>query len=127
MNRIRSAAVRLATRLPSVAGESAIYRRNAGLSGESTRPITVTFGRERDVVKDAGRSEAWRNEGWDRDVLISVAALTAGGIAEPVSGDRIEVGGEVLEAFMPAGEHAWRYLDSTRTIYRIHCKLAGPA
>lgn len=121
-----TAVARLADRLKQRVGEAATYVRDDGLPNQSTAPITVISGRERDVVRDPARAAAWSQQGWDRDVLIPVAELTAAGIAEPVAGDRVRIGTLVLEAFEPDGERAWRYSDATRTMYRIHCRAVKP-
>lgn len=60
----------------------------------------------------------------DRDYLIAVGDLTLG---EPAEGDRIEETIEgvacVFECMVPdTGEPAWRYSDSSRTLYRLHMK-----
>jgi hypothetical protein len=131
MSRSRQAVARLGTRLVARCGESAAYVRDAGTVSQSTRPIKVVQGRERDVVRDAQRAEAWKSQGWDRDLLISVADLAAGGITEPVNGDRVvfsdalAVVTETLEIFTPEGERPWRYTDGTNQIYRVHCRLVA--
>ena len=129
MNRLRDATARLATRIASRAGDSATYTRDAGTGSESSQPLVIVQGRERDIAKDSTLAEMFRRSGWDRDILVSVAAFAATGFNEPIPGDQISFpennGTTTLEVFLPDGERAWRYSDQTRTILRIHCKLAS--
>ena len=63
----------------------------------------------------------------ERDYLIPVASLVIAGQARtPRQGDKITetINGQALtfEIKAPAGEPAWRYSDTGRTLFRVHCK-----
>jgi hypothetical protein len=104
-------------------GRSVIYTR----SGQT--PITITAWLGVDdatrVTEDPAASLAWN----ERDYLIAVADLVIGGsLSVPAKGDTLT---ETIDGIpvtwglsTSTSEHAWRYSDQTRQVFRVHCKRA---
>ena len=108
----------LARSLQTGAGVTATYARGATSFAITPWVGRTGFGR---TGTDTGPALVWG----ERDYLIPVADLTAGGVTQPQKGDRITevVGGvsKVFEVVPPeAGEPAWRFADQSQTMYRLH-------
>ena len=90
----------------------------------ATTPVTLTgwFGRGLQTSSPDGGA---RTEISEREFFLTVADVTAAGLAEPRVGDRLKVDGEMVtwEIMTPqTGEPAFRFSDAERTMYRIHCQ-----
>jgi len=115
-----------------------IARQQAGAAPSGTITYTRAAGGTVDLTGKAwvGRTVFRRNplgsgeatiQFGDRDYLIPVADLAAGGTPfQPAEGDRITetVGAAslVFEILAPTGEPAARHSDPQRTVWRVHCK-----
>jgi hypothetical protein len=103
-------------------GRTVTYRRGVDWA---TPRATVSNDLLRLAPSGNGKVEIVRT---DRDYLIDPRELVlSGSQAEPALGDRIEdaTDGVIFEVLGPRGEPPWRYADSRRKLYRIHCKAVG--
>lgn len=106
----------LLTSLKASAGVTVTYTQGA-TSGTLTAVVT----QDRLRISDgAGGSFLLHT---DASFLVGVDDLAGVGVDEPAEGDTVAHGGDTYEVMpLPGGESAWRYTDSTRTIWRIHTK-----
>lgn len=110
-NMLADAATWIAEQQQAHLSETATYRRG----GAALTDISITRGASGHQVDQQTGIFSW----FDQDWLIPAEVLTLG---EPLTGDKIEVGGEVYEVLPPNGEDSWRWADNHQVTYRIHSK-----
>lgn len=115
-NLLQAGVASLLTSLKASAGVTVTYTQGA-TSGTLTAVVT----QDRLRISDgAGGSFLLHT---DASFLVGVDDLAGVGVDEPAEGDTVAHGGDTYEVMpLPGGESAWRYTDSTRTIWRIHTK-----
>ncbi len=124
-NLLRNGVSWLLGQMQAELSDEAIYSR-----GDRDIACRATLGRKLLRISDgAGQT---RVEVTDADFLIAAADLRLGGLdLEPSRGDRLRVALDVgvyeFEVAPYGDEPPFRWSDPWRTIYRIHCKMIGPA
>jgi len=108
-------------RLPSAAGGSIVYSRNA-----ETVTLSAAYGRTEFSVETV---DGVRVEYSDRDFIVAASTLLLSGVAViPQRGDRVAVLDgdgtpvEHFEVLAPASMPPYRFSDSGRQVLRIHTK-----
>jgi len=123
-DRAQEAARRLTDRLAGRVGRPLIYTR-----GGVAHAVVGWPGRDDVAAAMPGQPGAGRVETNDRDYLIPAAQLAAHGLGDPLRGDTVTetIGGEAatFEVLAAKGGLAWRWADTRRTRYRVHCKPVG--